>query len=103
MSLFFSSFYLYLYRKLSAKQKNKLENKKIKCIIITLKLSEGVMKSTRKEALLAGESEYFTGKPCKNGHVLARDTLSGRCPKCQEIYVKRDRELFEKAKAAKAG
>ena len=37
---------------------------------------------TRKDALSQGLKHYFTGKPCKRGHVETRD-LSGRCVVCQ--------------------
>jgi hypothetical protein len=37
---------------------------------------------TRQEALAAGESTYFTGKPCKHGHVAARYVLNWTCVDC---------------------
>jgi hypothetical protein len=37
---------------------------------------------TRKEAKAQGKSKYFTGKPCKHGHVAERNTLSGQCVPC---------------------
>ncbi len=36
----------------------------------------------RKAALGAGLPRYFTGKPCKNGHIDERDAASGRCISC---------------------
>jgi len=35
----------------------------------------------RKEALALGLKRYFTGKPCKRGH-LAQRLLCGRCVAC---------------------
>jgi len=40
------------------------------------------MQSTRKEALLVGDTHYNTGKPCKKGHISIRLTNSGACKEC---------------------
>jgi hypothetical protein len=37
----------------------------------------------RQEAKLAGSPTYFTGKPCKSGHVSPRHTVSGDCVVCR--------------------
>lgn len=44
---------------------------------------------TRKEALVLGVSRYFTGKPCKHGHVAPRNTPGGNCSVCGLERVKR--------------
>ena len=36
---------------------------------------------TRADAIAQGAEFYFTGKPCKNGHIVPRHT-SGNCPEC---------------------
>lgn len=36
----------------------------------------------RKQALLAGEKHYFTGKPCKKEHIDKRLTVNGACFSC---------------------
>lgn len=36
----------------------------------------------RKDAKNAGFYRFFTGRPCKNGHVAYRYTTSGSCSKC---------------------
>lgn len=41
--------------------------------------------STPKEAKLKGEKYYFTGKPCKNGHVDKRASHNGVCMSCLQI------------------
>src|SRR5574343_1001774 len=41
------------------------------------------MESTRKAALTKGATQYFTGKPCKHGHVSARRTVTGECIACR--------------------
>jgi hypothetical protein len=55
---------------------------------------------TRQEAIDAGLPRYFTGEPCKNGHVAARLTLSSACLECKAEYVKRDRQRMADARAA---
>lgn len=39
---------------------------------------------SRKDAIAKGLKRYFTGKPCKRGHVVERLT-HGECPKCQKL------------------
>lgn len=36
----------------------------------------------RKQALIQELDKYFTGKPCTNGHISERYTVSGRCSEC---------------------
>lgn len=37
---------------------------------------------SRRDALAAGLKRYFTGKPCKNGHVAERHVSGGGCVVC---------------------
>lgn len=37
---------------------------------------------TRRQAIRDGLTKYFTGMPCKRGHVAHRYTNSGSCSKC---------------------
>ena len=37
----------------------------------------------RKDALAQGLVRYFTGKPCKKGHVDERTSVKGMCCQCQ--------------------
>ena len=41
---------------------------------------------TRKAALAKGLPRYFTGRPCKHGHVVERYTASRNCAMCSQIY-----------------
>ena len=41
--------------------------------------------SLRKQALAAGESTYFTGNPCPNGHIAPRYAKHGGCVSCAKI------------------
>lgn len=40
---------------------------------------------TRKEAKAAGKRTYFSGIPCKRGHVAERRTDSGTCLICHRM------------------
>jgi hypothetical protein len=49
---------------------------------------------TRKDALAQGLVHYFTGKPCKRGHVAARYAKTANCVECTLIiFNKRPYEL----------
>ena len=47
--------------------------------------------STRKEARLAGENKYFTGKPCPHGHIAHRYTKDSTCCECATKWQKQYR------------
>jgi hypothetical protein len=40
--------------------------------------------STRRGAAMLGDETYFTGKPCKRGHISERFTSSGHCVECRK-------------------
>ena len=50
---------------------------------------------TRKEAKELGLKRYFTGKPCKHGHVAERLVSSDGCRECN---AERQREWREENK-----
>lgn len=54
----------------------------------------------RAEAIKLGLSHYFTGKPCKNGHISERNTYGRGCMKCNkdkvEAYNKKNAEIISK-------
>lgn len=51
---------------------------------------------SRKEAKEQNLKTYFTGNPCKNGHVCSKTTSSGSCIECLKIAaVKRRRANIE--------
>jgi hypothetical protein len=39
---------------------------------------------SRSEAKARGLKTYFTGKPCKRGHVAPRQTTNGSCRECSD-------------------
>ena len=51
----------------------------------------------RTLAIQAGELTYFTGKPCKYGHVERRDTVTGTCLTCLDVYRKTARLKVKEA------
>ena len=52
-------------------------------------LSQAIV--TRAEARAQGLTRYFTGKPCKHGHVSERMRSSGACVECQRLLVQKAR------------
>lgn len=61
---------------------------------------------TRKEAKLLGLRRYFTGLPCKHGHIAQREISNGCCVECKRIWTenwrkKPENEKFNNAKTAK--
>lgn len=60
---------------------------------------------TRKEAKEQGATHYFTGVPCKHGHVALR-LLKGTCVECRKLEWaesnERRKEYFKTSDAAKA-
>lgn len=45
--------------------------------------------SSLTAARRAGTTTYFTGRPCKHGHISERRTNTSNCVACQEIYVRK--------------
>lgn len=48
------------------------------------------MVRTKEEALKSGEIRYFTGQPCRNGHIDWRYTSTGVCYECKRQRMLRD-------------
>jgi hypothetical protein len=46
---------------------------------------------THKEARQLGLPKYFTGKPCKHGHISERYTLGGTCVTCAKGWASAQR------------
>lgn len=42
---------------------------------------------SRKDAKVNGLKHYFTGKPCKHGHIDRRSTNDGKCCACARMHV----------------
>ena len=54
----------------------------------------------REVSRLIGERFYFTGKPCKHGHVSVRNTADASCEACR-IAWRRDNAEYLRAVAAR--
>ena len=54
---------------------------------------------SRKEAKQSGEYLYYTGKPCKHGHVAERYTNNAMCTVCSKKYARAYEEPKEKKQA----
>jgi len=63
------------------------------------KATDDEIKTPRQAAKDAGELYYWTGKPCKHGHVAMRQTSSGGCVECTKAMNARP-EMIEKKRAA---
>ena len=50
---------------------------------------------TRKEAKEKGLTRYFTGKPCKHGHVEYRQTSKGECIECKRLWDKNNHDKIK--------
>lgn len=52
---------------------------------------------SRQDAKLAGLTTYFTGKPCKYGHITKRKTVTGACVACAVAGTTRSKKEGTKA------
>jgi hypothetical protein len=59
--------------------------------------------SPRSEALAAGETHYFTGQPCKQGHIAQRNAQTGKCLECRFPSAAKHREYNARWKAKYPG
>ena len=58
---------------------------------------------SRKDAIAKGMNRYFTGKPCKHGHLAERSVIDHACVPCRnEIRRKTHIKNIEKDKARDA-
>lgn len=63
--------------------------------------NDNELPSIRSEAKKLGTKHYFTGKPCKHGHVDFRVTKDGRCVECNRERARRFSRLFPEVKKAR--
>ena len=54
-------------------------------------------KISRQDAIKAGESYYFTGIPCKRGHISKRHVTGGGCVDCVTEFSRRPESKRKKA------
>lgn len=58
---------------------------------------------TRSQARERGITKFFTGKPCKHGHLAIRWLPSGTCSKCSKLaadkwYIRRKKHKLDQSK-----
>lgn len=58
--------------------------------------------ASREEAVLAGEVFYFTGEPCRHGHIAKRYTTAGSCYQCAQERYAESRQAYTIARLRKA-
>lgn len=56
------------------------------------KLLPGEMRPNKKEAVEAGHSHYFTGKPCRHSHLAPRQTSNATCTQCARDHSNKYRK-----------
>ena len=56
-----------------------------------------MLPKSRAEAVARGQTHYFDGKPCQNGHFRMRRTSDAHCLECDSNYQKRKRKRRPKA------
>lgn len=52
--------------------------------------------ATREEAQAVGARIFFTGKPCRHGHVSVRLTATGACAACRQEQHRKSAGLSSK-------
>ena len=58
--------------------------------------------TNRREAFVQGSQFFFTGRPCRRGHVTNRYTSSGVCVECNKLNLRaHNAKLREEAKDRK--
>jgi len=62
---------------------------------------ETKLPATREEAIEAGSIFFFTGQPCKNGHIAKRYTTSGQCTQCLRTALQTKMDRIRNARARK--
>lgn len=50
---------------------------------------------SRKDARISGLRYYFTGKPCRKGHISLRLVSNFNCRDCEKIKSKKNRHIVE--------
>ena len=74
---------------MSTAEKNTMEHQEQD----SAQLSVGWQVIERSEAKSKGLSKYFTGKPCKHGHISPRNTLTARCIECHRVREVKNRSI----------
>lgn len=49
--------------------------------------------TTRREAAMCGLSRFWTGRPCRSGHIAERYTSNGQCVQCNGLKARQRERL----------
>lgn len=49
---------------------------------------------TRQDAIVNKFITYFTGTPCKRGHLSVRFTTTSNCKECQQLFAKENQTRY---------
>jgi len=100
------------YRRRSAEKRGQTEwqNGRVQKMVDLDALIESGLPTSRQEAKKSGSTYYFTGNPCRNGHLSPR-YRDGQCIQCSRDWVRRaadkrkakDREKIDRELKAKSG
>src|SRR4051794_2593194 len=53
-------------------------------------LNYNSLPTTRAEAKMLGVGRFFTGKPCRHGHLAPRYVSTTNCSACQVVHARRN-------------
>lgn len=57
--------------------------------------------SSQAQAKSVGATQYYTGKPCKNGHISPRKAASGNCIECLRTVHKKAAAAYARTRCSK--
>ena len=52
---------------------------------------------TRKDAMERGEKTFFTGEPCKHGHISKRTVLNRSCCECRAEHTRKSKPWLKES------
>ena len=81
------------YKQDLSKGRKERREEKIKRIAKVEK-SHGKKFLSRKDAKKQGKRFYFTGEPCKYGHISENLVACGGCLECRRVYYKKNKSAF---------
>lgn len=63
---------------------------------------DGITVISREDAISLGKTRYFTGIPCRNGHVALRSVVGRVCIECSREFSARPDQLRKRSEKEKA-
>lgn len=58
-------------------------------------MMEDILPGSAKSAKIEGVPLYFTGKPCKHGHISSRRTSTRACVECDRVYYQSNKKVVK--------